>query len=145
MSHRMACDRSSRIAAVVSLAGMPWSDPHLCQTQEPVSVLQVHGDLDSVVLYSGGFIGTNSYPSAVDTVSDWATRNGCAGTLVDTAMNLNLDVSLAGDETRVQSFSNCPAAGETELWTVLGGSHGPDFDDTWPDFIWGFLSSHPKP
>jgi len=145
MSHRMACDRSNRVAAIVSLAGASWNDPNQCQTQDPVSVLQVHGDLDGTVLFDGGFSGGVPYPSAIDTVSDWADRNGCTGTLVDSGMNINLDQTIAGDESRVQRFTNCPASGEVELWTILGGDHGPDFDDSWPDFFWAFLSSHPKP
>ena len=52
---------------------------------------------------------------------------------------LDLDISISGDETRVQSFTNCPVAGEVELWTILGGSHAPDFDDNWPDLFWHFF------
>jgi len=145
MSHRMACDCSSRVAAIVSLAGASWNDPNDCQTQDPVNILQVHGDLDNGIFYNGGFRQGVQYPSANDTVTDWATRNGCTGTLVDNPPNLNIDVGIPGDETRVQSTTNCPAGGEAELWTILGGSHAPDFDDSWPDLFWAFLSSHPKP
>ena len=145
MSHRMACDHSNRVAAIVSLAGASWKDPDICQTLEPVSILQVHGDLDNSVLYSGGINGSIPYPSAVDTVSDWASRNGCTGILVDSGMNVDIDVGISGNETRVQQFGNCPTSGDVELWTILGGNHGPNFDNKWPDFIWAFLSNHPKP
>jgi len=145
MSHRMACDRSNRVAAIVALAGVPWNDPDKCQTEEPVSILQVHGDLDNAILYGGGFIDGVPYPSAIDTVSEWATRNGCNSGLVDSGTNINIDVGISGNETRVQQFTNCPTSGEVELWTILGGGHVPSFDDSWPDSIWGFLSNHPKP
>ena len=145
MSHRMACDRSGRIAAIAALAGVSWDDPNECQTQEPVSILQVHGDLDGAILYAGGFSNGVPYPSANDTVSDWANLNGCTGSLVNSGLNIDIDQSLGGDETVVERFTGCPSNGEVELWTIVGGGHGPSFDDSWPDALWGFFSTHPKP
>jgi polyhydroxybutyrate depolymerase len=73
MAHRMACDRAARIAAVVSIAGAQWNDLAYCQPSEPVSVLQVHGTADTVILYDGG----PGYPGARTTVTDWAMLNRC--------------------------------------------------------------------
>jgi polyhydroxybutyrate depolymerase len=145
MSHRMACDRSSRVAAIVLLAGTSWKDPDHCKALEPVHVLQVHGDLDRGILFDGGIRQGVAYPSAIDTVSDWATINGCTGSFVDISPNLDIDTSIADSETRVQNFADCPPGGEAELWTILGGGHAPYFDDNWVDLMWGFLSSHQKP
>jgi len=36
----------SRVAAIVTLAGMQWNDPAKCPGGSPVSVLHVHGDAD---------------------------------------------------------------------------------------------------
>src|SRR5260221_19774 len=44
MVHRLACDLSSRVAAVVSLAGMTWDDAGKCAPTDRVSVLQMHGN-----------------------------------------------------------------------------------------------------
>ncbi len=145
MSHRMACDRSNRIAAIVALAGVSWKDPDQCQAREPVSVLQVHGDLDTAISYNGGFNGGVAYPSAEDTVTDWADSNGCTGMLVDTGMSKNVDSFLSGKETQVQSYTDCPTGGAVELWTITRGVHSPTFDDNWPDLVWEFMKSHPKP
>jgi len=32
-----------------------------------------------------------------------------------------------------------------ELWTIHGGSHIPNFQPTWSETIWTWLSAHPKP
>ncbi len=145
MSHRMACEQSSRIAAIVSLAGAQWQDASRCPAAQAVSVLQVHGDLDNAIFFGGGNMLGNFYPSAHQTVATWADKNGCMGGLVDAPMNIDVDTVIAGDETRVQRYSGCPSHGEVELWTIFGAGHVPSFDDSWADLMWGFLVSHPKP
>ncbi len=144
MAHRMACDLSNKIAAIVSLAGASWNDPSRCVPAEPVSILQVHGDLDDTVFFEGGGNLGNLYPSARNTVTNWATKNNCTGALLDSGINIDLEIDIAGSETRVERFTNCPDNGEVELWTILGGSHVPGFNTDWPVFIWAFLSTHPN-
>jgi polyhydroxybutyrate depolymerase len=145
MTHRMACELSPRIAAVVSLAGANWFDAAKCKTTSPVSVLQVHGDADSNVFYDGGSRHDVPYPSAPATVSGWAARNGCTGSLTTSAQRVDVEDSLAGNETRVEAFTGCPDGGAAELWTIEGGSHRPDFTDAWPAQLSDWLSAHPKP
>lgn len=145
MSHRFSCDGAPRIAAIVSLAGAQWMDQTRCKPQDRVSVLEVHGDSDAVIAYGGGSIGTNGYPSAHQTVADWAQHNGCTGALAATGMTLDLDSALAGNETRVEAYGGCPQGGHVELWTIQGGSHVPSLQPTWAATIYGFLAAHPKP
>jgi polyhydroxybutyrate depolymerase len=62
---RLACDRSDKIAAVVSVAGadgVPTCDP-----ERPVSILEIHGTADQVVPYN----------VVVPWVRAWARRDGC--------------------------------------------------------------------
>ena len=99
MSHRMACERSDRVAAIVSLAGAVWKDEAKCTPSQPVSVLQVHGTLDAVILYGGGFNVTFEYPGAVETVDTWAAKNGCASTSTTLTPDVDLVADLLGDET----------------------------------------------
>jgi polyhydroxybutyrate depolymerase len=140
MSHRMACDRSSRIAGIVSLAGAQWNDATKCRPTDKVSVLQVHGTADLLVAYDGGPL----YPSAHETVSIWANRNGCLGRLTYGGTNVDLDAVLPGAETKVESYTGCDDTGAVELWTIPGGSHLPLFTSHWPGAIYDFLMSHPK-
>jgi len=70
MSHRFACEMGSRVAAIVTLAGMQWNDPAKCPGGSPVSVLHVHGDADDTILYAGGVSEIGTYPSAKQTRRD---------------------------------------------------------------------------
>jgi polyhydroxybutyrate depolymerase len=144
LSHRLACELSGRIAAIVSLAGAQASDVGRCQPEQPVAVLQVHGDLDSVILYGGGLLGTKSYPSASDTVAAWAMLNGCDAAPTDAGV-LNVEPNILGDETRVERHGGCRAGGAAELWTIRGGAHIPRLVPGWGELVWGFLAAHPKP
>jgi polyhydroxybutyrate depolymerase len=143
MAHRLACDLSSRIAAIVSLAGAQWETISRCAATEKVAVLEVHGTADGVIAYDGGNIGGHAYPAAPQTVSDWATLNGC-GNINTSAPNLDLESSIPGPETSVASYDGC-AGGAAVLWTINGGAHVPSLQPIWPNLVFGFLLAHPKP
>ena len=63
MAHRMACDHASRIAGIVSVAGMNFKDISLCKPSEPVNILQVHGTADTTIPYNGGLVLGVEIPS----------------------------------------------------------------------------------
>jgi polyhydroxybutyrate depolymerase len=65
---RLACDRSDRIAAVVSVAGA--DGVPRCAPERPVSILEIHGTEDQVVPYN----------VVVPWVRAWARRDGCPRT-----------------------------------------------------------------
>jgi polyhydroxybutyrate depolymerase len=141
MSHRMACDASDRIAAIVSLAGAVWLDASKCNPIVPVPVLEVHGDADTEVPYNGSM----SVPSAPQTVATWAAKDGCHDELVDTGMTLDLDTSLPGAETSI-SAHQCSGHAAAELWTIHGGSHVPNFaHPDWGNDILDWMFARAKP
>ncbi len=146
MAYRLACEASPRIAGIVSLAGAMWKDGARCQPTQKVAILQVHGTHDATIRYDGGaiFAGGAEHPGAVETVSAWASRDGCGATLQSGGASLDLVTSLPGKETRVERFSGCDG-GAVELWTIEGGSHIPAFGTSWASAIYGFLTAHPKP
>src|SRR5581483_6123544 len=135
MSHRMACDRPDRIAAIVSLAGAQWKDVSRCAPATGVSVLEVHGDADLVVQYGG----SDLYPGAVETTQDWATLDGCNPTTRSAGAQLDLTSDLAGPETQRVQHDGCPPGRDVELWTIHGGAHMPDFNSTWAGTLYDFL------
>ncbi len=148
MSHRLACDLSDRIAAIVALAGAVWNDPSKCNPTSKVSVLDVHGDADTTILYGGGAVATGEppYPSEAQTMSTWAGKNGCTGALTDNGQTLDLDTGIAGSETSESSTTSCPTGIDVELWTIHGGGHIPALaHPTWGDSVWAFMKAHPKP
>jgi polyhydroxybutyrate depolymerase len=84
-----------------------------------------------------------AYPSAHQSVADWATLVGCTSGPTEGA-SLDLESRLAGAETKVERYEGCRSSA-VELWTIRGGGHTPLFQDTWGDTLWGFLSAHAKP
>jgi polyhydroxybutyrate depolymerase len=145
MSHRYACERADRVAAIVTLAGMQWKDQSQCRPSSPVSVLQVHGRDDGNIEYEGGTSSNGaSYPGALETVDDWAYHNGCDGALAATGRRLDLDRGVADDETHEKADSGCPAGTDVKLWTIERGPHTPTFNDNWATAIWTFMANHPK-
>jgi len=120
MSYRMACERPDRIAGIVPLAGSDFANDDDCVPSQPVSVLHIHGDLDTSVQYEG----QAGYPSAPDAVARWAARAGCDTSMLVRGDNLDLDRSVDGEETEVERYeAGCSAA--VELWSIRGGVHAP--------------------
>jgi polyhydroxybutyrate depolymerase len=147
MAHRLACDISPKIAAVMSLAGAVTSVASLCATTSPVSVVELHGDHDDVITYDGGpFVnGAQTAPSAHDTVATWARNNRCAGQLVSTGATLDLDPDVAGSETAMDAYQGCPAGIDVQLWTMRGSGHSPNLTPGFGTRVIDWLYAHPKP
>ncbi len=128
MSHRMACEKSEWVASIVSLAGAGYGDAEDCAPSQPVHVLQVHGTRDFTISYDGGCIFGNCYPSAEDTIAQWAARNECDDLLTVADDAFNLDWSIFGDETTATAYeTNCAGAGSASLWTMTRSGHSPRF------------------
>ena len=143
MSYRVAYEHSSKIAAIVSLAGAG-STIDRQPPPAPVHVLQIHGTDDETIAYEGGRILGNAYPGAVETVERWAAYNGCAVKGIDGG-TLDLEGEIQGMETTVQQFSeNCLPGGSSELWTIVGGSHIPTISEAFTRKVIEWLFAHPK-
>lgn len=145
--HRLACEASDVFAAVVSVSGATWDDASRCKPTGHVSVAELHGEEDDVVLYAGGTLKRGKinarYPSADATVAHWATYNGCTGPRTQTG-TMELVGSTAGEETRVERYPGC-SRGAVELWSITGGGHAPSFGASLAPALWTFFSAHPKP
>jgi polyhydroxybutyrate depolymerase len=68
---RLGCERSNRIAAVVSVAGA-YGPLAPCRPDRPVSLLEIHGTADQVVPYGSAAPG-----GVLAWVQAWAGRDGC--------------------------------------------------------------------
>lgn len=151
MAHRLACDLSDRITAIVSIAGAQWLDRTKCTPTSHVAVLEIHGDADGSVKYAGGRLTPPSdtypldlypqYPSAHTTITQWASLNGCGPVIARLALRFDLERSLPGKETRVARFTSCEG-GDVELWTMEGGQHIPALNyRRWPGPVFDFLAN----
>ena len=144
MAHRMAHDHSDVIAAIVSIAGADQTIERPTPAHS-VHVLQIHGDADTAIAYDGGVIRGASYPSARQTVENWAARNGCATTGVNSG-TFDLDRTLAGMESAVTRYTTgCKSGGSAELWTIAGGAHIPELSDHFTRLTVEWVLGHPKP
>ncbi len=141
MAHRYACDRSDRVAAIVSLAGVPFADAVKCAGRN-VSVLQIHGDTDSIIAFEGGksFGNGAPYPSAEFAVSTWAKRDGC-GAARHAEGTIDLDLGIGGAETTRESY-DCPAGLDVSLWRMHGSGHVPRVGAGFINAALDFLLKH---
>jgi len=143
MSYRAAYDHSETIAAIASMAGAS----HLEQRsapKNPVHILQIHGTGDGTIAYDGLGLGDYAYPSAKDTVAQWAGYNGCEKHTEERASR-DLVANLEGHESSVIVFNQgCKAGGSSELWTIADGPHIPTLSDTFAEQVVEWLLAHPK-
>jgi polyhydroxybutyrate depolymerase len=138
MSIAYACT-TGRAAGVVSLAGAMDTDSS-CATRHPFTFLQIHGDADPTIKYSGGVHNKFAYTGAEETTSRIASINGCTKpdfTQADLTKK-DFDPSIAGAETRVETLSNC--AKPTVLWRIAGGLHSPRLPANYAQQILTFLA-----
>jgi polyhydroxybutyrate depolymerase len=149
MTHRLACDQADKFAAVVSLAGEVYKDPTRCAASAPISVLEVQGDADMTVPYAGGppenVAVLPPAPGAIETTQTWAAKNNCDVKADTTQPPVDLVTDLTGAETSKLVYKNCEAGVATELWTIHGGPHSPNFNASWAPTVLDFLMAHPKP
>ena len=140
MSYRMACELSARVSAIVSLAGSDYLNPTDCVPDQPVSVLQIHGDADATIGYTGR---AGAYPSASDTVLRWAERASCA-TPGTAGTPLDLESTIAGDETTVLEYADGCSGAQAELWTIAGGGHIPTLSRAFTPAVLDWLEAHAR-
>lgn len=146
MAYQFACEQADSVAAIVSVAGATFDDPADCVPSRPVRTLQIHGTADGTILFDGGFLlGGGFYPSAQTTTETWAAYNGCDMVATVDPVPLDLDASIAGDETTVMRYeTNCDAGAGAQpatssLWTIAGGAHVPTISATFTGHVADFL------
>lgn len=143
MTSVVACDLSSQVAAVATVAGL--QDYSWCRPSRPVPVVAFHGTTDPFVAYQGGSsAGALSMPAINDAgkvtgktigqeiasgaggamlgplpeaipvqVAGWARRNGCSSSVSDR--------KIASDVTLI-SYS-CPTDASVDFYRITGGGH----------------------
>ena len=137
MSYKLACDLSSKIAAVVSVTGsMTNETTDGCNPTHPTSVAQIHGLQDTVVNYDG-----NGFSKPIEDVMDyWVDINNCT---------LEPDTSeISGNNGGGihDVYSGCDNQTNVELYLMTNMGHN------WPNqnnhdlqastTIWNFLSKY---
>lgn len=123
MSYKFACSTKGVVTAIAGLAGAMDSDPNACN-KEPMNILHIHGTNDQTILYDGGNLLGNPYPSAQQSVDQWVAINSCTK---PTESQFDLLQSMQGNESSGISYT-CKK-GAVELWRINGGVHVPVLDE----------------
>ena len=142
MAHRMACERGYMIRSAISFAGGTYYDFSDCQNTGTPNILQIHGTSDPIILYDGGSILGNNYPSANQTLYSWANRSGCdlSYTLVQ---ELDLISPSGYNDTIEFEHLNCGVGNRVSLWQIPNEGHFPSIgtpsDDDFAEIVlnWG--------
>jgi polyhydroxybutyrate depolymerase len=134
---RLGCERSDRIAAVVSVAGA-YGPLAPCRPDRPVSLLEIHGTADQVVPYGSAAPG-----GVLAWVRAWAQRDGCrAGprrSVVATRV-VRLDWTACRSGTAVAHLAI--AAGRHQWPGATPPDPGPQSTISAAAEAWRFLRSH---
>ena len=122
MSFHLACNLSSRFAAVGSVTGaMVPATMAGCNATHPTPIIQIHGTSDATVPYNGGAGWSVSIPNIL---THWRTYNNCDATPVVTNVpNINTTDGSTVEKTVYENGDNCT---EVVHFKVNSGGH------TWP-------------
>ena len=137
MSYKLACDLSSRIAAVVSVTGsMTVETVEGCNPSHPTSIAQIHGLEDSVVSYYG-----NAFSKPIEEVMDyWVDHNNCSS-----EPNTS-DIGGSNGGGIHDVYSGCDNQTSVELFLMTNMGHDwptiNDHDLQASTTIWDFLSKY---
>jgi polyhydroxybutyrate depolymerase len=121
MSHTLACELNTKIAAIASVTGsMSTYTRSTCTSNRAVPVMQISGTGDGTVSYTGS---TGSLP--IDTVVKyWRIKNNCNPTAVfNSVPNTNTSDGCTAEH---YVYNNGTAGASVELYKIIGGGH------TWP-------------
>jgi len=141
MSYHLACNLSSKIAAVASVTGSMSSETYeSCNPDHPTSILQVHGSIDVTVPFQGN--SALGMRSVNDVMDYWKLYNACdvdpTSIIID---YFDIEIAVQHD-----TYSNCLNDVNVELYKIEGMGH------TWPykgrygisatEIIWEFINTH---
>jgi len=139
MSYHLACNLSSKIAAIASVTGsMSIQTYESCNPTHPTSILQVHGTIDVTVPFQGNSdLGMKSINDVMDY---WKLYDACDTDPTSIVTDyFDIEISIQHD-----TYSNCLNNAQVELYKIEGMGH------RWPnkqrygisatETIWEFIN-----
>ncbi len=144
LAHKIACNSQLPIKGVIALAGVIPNNTKSCQNYESMSILQVHGNKDTIIDYDAKaplFEGWDPlkdkpieyrYQTAQATYEYYSSRKGCAQASASSNFQVRGKNYLAPllniDENITEAiFRDCGEKDRVGLWTIENGSHIPLF------------------
>lgn len=121
----LSCELSDRFAAFVVIAGAMYPQSSNCIPSRPTPLLNIHGDNDPVVPYSGSL--TRQLPNIDTWTAHRAALNGCTTSFTTATV-----------DQASTTWSNCRGNATVKGIRVIGGGHAwnliPNTD------LWQFMS-----
>ena len=139
MSYHLACNLSSKIAAVASVTGSMSKETYEdCNPDHPTSILQVHGTIDATVPFEGN--SALGMRSINDVMNYWKLYDACDTEPVSIITDyFDIEISVQHD-----TYLNCLNDVQVELYKIEGMGH------RWPnkqrygisatETIWEFIN-----
>ena len=115
----LSCMLSDRIAAFGPVAAAVTLPLGWCDGSRPAPMIAFHGTGDRFTPYNGAkvWLAPDPFPSIPEWTANWARRNRCAPTPIESAA--------ASGVTRLE-YTDCADDASVVLYTIKGGGH------TWP-------------
>lgn len=136
LAYRLACDMSDTLAAIASVSGGMEYDA--CQPSQAVSILHVHGLVDSSVPFSGG--GIMEYSPVENGIDAWLKFDDCTGSAQVETQNEGIRLITH------TAYASCQANTAIELYLIENCTHDwPSYFMPISEIIWEFFATHPKP
>ena len=133
MSYVLGCRLSERIAAIGSVSGAYLFPLEECNPARPVPMLALHGTVDPIVPYEGGY--SNYFKVTFPDVPAWierrAAKNNCAGTP---------EALPAGGSISGVRYRGCAEDAEVVFYSIAGGGHSWPGGPGLPEWIAGTTS-----
>jgi polyhydroxybutyrate depolymerase len=150
MSYRLAAELSGRIAAIAPVAGSIGAHlkdqggqrVQVPDPRGPVSVIALHGKLDTNVPYDGSTGRAVNFLPVADSIAFWVKHDGCAAR----------PKRLVSKDGKVieERYGGGQGGTEVVLLTVLNGDHHSVLGKVYPggkdaiDVIWTFFARHAR-
>ena len=139
MSYHLACNLSSRIAAIASVTGSMTPQTYTnCNPTHATPILQIHGLLDTVVGYNG-----LSYMESIPKIMKYWSEYSSCNSEPDETITENIT---EGYVINIQEYKNCLNDVNVKLFIHSSMGH------TWPRFsnygisasteVWNFVSQY---
>lgn len=124
MTHRLGCELSARIRAIVSVAGTMLADLAAdCTPSRGVAALFFHGDEDTFFPWEGWTAADGTrFLGAEETARRWAALDGCGAETREAVPDTTTD----GTTVERLDWAGCVPGGAVRLFAIAGGGH------TWP-------------
>lgn len=121
MSFALACNLSSRIAAVASVTGsMTNVNLGACLPSKPVPVMQIHGTADATVPYNGNFF----FAAVPAVLNFWVSANVCnTQPIITPVPDINPN---DGSTAELYVYHDGLSGTEVQHYKITGGGH------SWP-------------